>query len=133
MKKVLLIGMVLLLTLTGCGKEETKVNEDQNIISQNTNDNVIKRQEIDGIVFDNVILKINGNMSSFTVDVTNNNKEKENIKYIKVTAYDNQNKKLFEFNSYIGDNIDTNQTLKLSSNVEGDLTSVYSVKYEIIK
>lgn len=137
MKKIFLISITMLLVLTGCGnnEEQTKDNnvDTSNVITQNSNDNVIKRQEVNGIIFDNVVLKTNNNMSFFNVNVTNNNSVSIDIKYIKVTAYDNSSKQLFEFNNYIGDSINPNQTLKLSSNIEGDLTNIYSIKYEIIQ
>lgn len=140
MKKILLILFSLsLIFITGCGNDETEnANENENtyipnVITQNSNEGVIKRQEIEGIIFDNVILKMNNNMSHFNVDVTNNNSTDVEIKYIKVTAYDNEDKELFTFNSYIGDVIVSNQSLTLSSSIEGDLANVYSVKYEIIK
>ena len=140
MKKFLLILLSLsLIFITGCGNDEaenTNENENTNIpnvVTQNSNEGVIKRQEVEGIIFDNVILKMNNNMSHFNVDVTNNNSTDVEIKYIKVTAYDNEDKELFTFNSYIGDVIASNQSLTLSSNIEGDLANVYSVSYEIIK
>ena len=108
-------------------------NNSENIISQNTNPNVVKKQEIEGLLFDNIILKTNNNMSYFTANVTNTTDEKINVKYIKITVYDNENKELFSFNNYIGDYIESKSTLKLSSNIEGDLTTIYSVKYEVIK
>ena len=85
------------------------------------------------MLFDNIILKTNNNMSYFTANVTNTTDEKINVKYIKITVYDNENKELFSFNNYIGDYIESKSTLKLSSNIEGDLTTIYSVKYEVIK
>jgi len=135
MKRILLV-LMLVTFVSGCGNEknEEKVSTNSsNVIYQNSNEQVIKKQEIEGIIFDNVVLKINNSMSFFTADVTNTNAVKIDLKYIKVIAYDDNDKILFTFSSYIGDYIDTNQTLKLSSNVEGDLTSVKSIKYEIIK
>ena len=122
--------------VTSCGKKVDNTetpNNSENIISQNTNPNVVKKQEIEGLLFDNIILKTNNNMSYFTANVTNTTDEKINVKYIKITVYDNENKELFSFNNYIGDYIESKSTLKLSSNIEGDLTTIYSVKYEVIK
>ena len=137
MKKILIISLLFTsLFVTSCCKKadttETSYNY-ENIISQNTNPNVVKKQEIEGLLFDNIILKTNNNMSYFTANVTNTTDEKINVKYIKITVYDNENKELFSFNNYIGDYIESKSTLKLSSNIEGDLTTIYSVKYEVIK
>lgn len=135
MKKILLI-LMLVTIITGCKNEETQgetINDTLNVIYQNSNKDVIKEQEVEGIVFDNVNLKTNSSMSFFTANVTNTNSVKVELKYIKVTAFDDNNKVLFTFSSYIGDYIDINQTLKLSSNIEGDLTKVKSIKYEIVK
>lgn len=137
MKKILIISLLFTSFLvTSCGKKvdntETS-NNSENIISQNTNPNVVKKQEIEGLLFDNIILKTNNNMSYFTANVTNTTDEKINVKYIKITVYDNENKELFSFNNYIGDYIESKSTLKLSSNIEGNLTTIYSVKYEVIK
>lgn len=137
MKKILIISLLFTsLFITSCGKKTDnteKSNNNENIISQNTNPNVVKKQEIEGLLFDNIILKTNNNMSYFTANVTNTTDEKINVKYIKITVYDNENKELFSFNNYIGDYIESKSTLKLSSNIEGDLTTIYSVKYEVIK
>lgn len=137
MKNILIISLLFTsLFVTSCGKKvdntETS-NNSENIISQNTNPNVVKKQEIEGLLFDNIILKTNNNMSYFTANVTNTTDEKINVKYIKITVYDNENKELFSFNNYIGDYIESKSTLKLSSNIEGDLTTIYSVKYEVIR
>lgn len=137
MKKILIISLLFTsLFVTSCGKKTDNTetpNNSENIISQNTNPNVVKKQEIEGLLFDNIILKTNNNMSYFTANVTNTTDEKINVKYIKITVYDNENKELFSFNNYIGDYIESKSTLKLSSNIEGDLTTIYSVKYEVIK
>lgn len=137
MKKILIISLLFTsLFVTSCSKKTDnteKSNNNENIISQNTNPNVVKKQEIEGLLFDNIILKTNNNMSYFTANVTNTTDEKINVKYIKITVYDNENKELFSFNNYIGDYIESKSTLKLSSNIEGDLTTIYSVKYEGIK
>lgn len=137
MKKILIISLLFTsLFVTSCSKKTDnteKSNNNENIISQNTNPNVVKKQEIEGLLFDNIILKTNNNMSYFTANVTNTTDEKINVKYIKITVYDNENKELFSFNNYIGDYIESKSTLKLSSNIEGDLTTIYSVKYEVIK
>lgn len=137
MKKILIISLLFTsLFVTSCSKKTDnteKSNNNENIISQNTNPNVVKKQEIEGLLFDNIILKTNNNMSYFTANVTNTTDEKVNVKYIKITVYDNENKELFSFNNYIGDYIESKSTLKLSSNIEGDLTTIYSVKYEVIK
>ena len=137
MKKILIISLLFTsLFVTSCGKKADNTetsNNNENIISQNTNPNVVKKQEIEGLLFDNIILKTNNNMSYFTANVTNTTDEKINVKYIKITVYDNENKELFRFNNYIGDYIESKSTLKLSSNIEGDLTTIYSVKYEVIK
>jgi len=137
MKKILIISLLFTsLFVTSCSKKTDnteKSNNNENIISQNTNPNVVKKQEIEGLLFDNIILKTNNNMSYFTANVTNTTDEKINVKYIKITVYDNENKELFGFNNYIGDYIESKSTLKLSSNIEGDLTTIYSVKYEVIK
>ena len=136
MKKILIISLLFTsLFVTSCGKKADNTetsNNNENIISQNTNPNVVKKQEIEGLLFDNIILKTNNNMSYFTANVTNTTDEKINVKYIKITVYDNENKELFSFNNYIGDYIESKSTLKLSSNIEGDLTTIYSVKYEVI-
>lgn len=137
MKKILIISLLFTsLFVTSCGKkvDNTEIpNNNENIISQNTNPNVVKKQEIEGLLFDNIILKTNNNMSYFTANVTNTTDEKINVKYIKITVYNNENKELFSFNNYIGDYIESKSTLKLSSNIEGDLTTIYSVKYEVIR
>lgn len=137
MKKILIISLLFTsLFVTSCGKKTDNTetpNNSENIISQNTNPNVVKKQEIEGLLFDNIILKTNNNMSYFTANVTNTTDEKINVKYIKITVYDNENKELFSFNNYIGDYIESKSTLKLSSNIEGNLTTIYSVKYEVIK
>lgn len=137
MKTILIISLLFIsLFVTSCSKKTDnteKSNNNENIISQNTNPNVVKKQEIEGLLFDNIILKTNNNMSYFTANVTNTTDEKINVKYIKITVYDNENKELFSFNNYIGDYIESKSTLKLSSNIEGDLTTIYSVKYEVIK
>ena len=137
MKKILIISLLFTsLFVTSCSKKTDnteKSNNNENIISQNTNPNVVKKQEIEGLLFDNIILKTNNNMSYFTANVTNTTDEKINVKYIKITVYDNENKELFSFNNYIGDYIESKSTLKLSFNIEGDLTTIYSVKYEVIK
>ena len=77
MKKILIISLLFTSFLvTSCGKKVDNTetpNNSENIISQNTNPNVVKKQEIEGLLFDNIILKTNNNMSYFTANVTNTN------------------------------------------------------------
>ncbi|MCM1370783.1 MAG: hypothetical protein NC181_02685 [Clostridium sp.] len=132
MKKFSII-LTILMFIVGCsGNEnnETVEKNSTNLLKQNSNPEVIKKQEIDNISFDNIRLISNENMSTFTADVVNMSDEIKKISYIKIIIYDNDNKSVFT--AYIGEELFPNEKVPLVTNVEGDLTNAISIKYEII-
>lgn len=140
MKKILFsIAIIGLILTTACGKKEEKPNNVENnevvekpVVSgpvANTHDSVIAEQTVDGLKINNVSLITEGESSVFTADVTNTNLESIEVKSFDIIMKDFTDREVITMSGNIGSVIEPNETLTMSTSVEMDLTSVFSIEY----
>lgn len=141
--KILIITLVYCALLCGCGKpktiiDDTITNSDGTLKETvNTNANVIKEQTVGGIKLGNVNL-INTNYSAvLTVDATNTTDRDIKLEYFKVYLKDENGKDILSNPNYIivpvSGTIKVGETMKLTSNIDRSLQSVFALTYEIVK
>lgn len=133
MRKTVIISItaILLLTLTvGCSCSKKEKKED---IKVNTNEDVIKDQQLEVFKFENTSLVYEDNTSILTTVVTNTSSETEYLKEFKIHVKDNSGNEIVELTGFVGDNIEGNSSTTISSSYAEDLTSASSISYEIIR
>ena len=143
MKKIVNIGLVLLLCLffiTGCKKEDKKndVNDNGTLKEEkNNNKGVLKEQVIDGITISGVKLNSTTYSATMSINATNDTENDITLEYFKVYFKDEDGNNILGGDSFalipVFDTIKSKETKVLSTNIDRNLSSVYSVSYEIVK
>lgn len=138
MKKIIIIGLVIVTTLfmTGCGcdkKEEKKV-ETTNNESLNTNKGIIKEQTVDGVKFSSAILYMDGEgKSSFKVTLTNESGRAKQIEGFKITFVGKDGIDLMEAYGYVGNELNDKESTEVMVSLDQDMKEATEIKYEFEK
>ena len=133
MKKILISMTVVLATtllLTGCGK---KKEEPKNDVKSNTEENVIKDQEVDGLKMTNTSLTITNGISTLVTEVSNNTGVDYQLEEFTITIKDKDGNVLATLPGYVGETIENGSTKTIDSSIDIDLSNATSVEYEIKK
>lgn len=142
MKKVFLTSISMLLVLglaTGCGcskKSESKKNEaaKEPEVKVNTEQEVIKDREVDGIKLTNTSLTTVDGISTLVTSVTNNSSEDYHLDEYTIIIKDADGNEIVRIPGYVGDTIKAGETRTINSSVDIDLsTSAKSIEYEVKK
>ena len=93
---------------------------------------ILKNQVVDNLSFENASLEYMNNTSTFKVEVTNNNSDIYNLKYIEIIFKDEKDisTKLI---GYIGESIEVGETREIVASIDKDITNSVSLEYAIIK
>lgn len=133
MKKTLLVMLSLILVVgltTGCGcsKKEEKKEE-----KYNTNEDVIKDQEVEDLKLTNTSLKVDDNYSTLVTLVSNPTSEDKEVKRFNIYVKDKDGKEIITLQGYVGDVVPAGESREITSNVNMDLSNAASIEYEIVK
>ena len=93
---------------------------------------ILKDQEVDSLSFTEADLKVNEGVSTYTVNVTNNNKEIYSLNYIEIKMVLEDDKE-YTLIGYIGNSIDVGETKAITASIDKDLTNAKSLEYSINK
>lgn len=127
--KIILISLIGLSLLTGCGKKE----EIEPPIKVNTNENVIKDQEVEGLKMTNTSLVYENGTTTLVTEVTNNTKEDYPVKRIKITVKDKEGNIITTLIGTIADTIKPGESRIIDSDTPIDLSEAESIEYSIVK
>ena len=138
MKKIILI-LLLLVTLTGCGKtnneetnnEETKKEETEEI-KYITSDTLKEEKEISGLKLEFISLEYNKGISTLKVRVTNESDIETIEKYVNILYKNKEGNIVYTALGYIKKLSPKEDTI-LIVNDTIDLSNVESVEYEVIE
>lgn len=136
MKKKIILTMTLLLAfglVTGCGKKKETEQGKEPEVKVNTNENVVKDQNIEGISFTNTALVVTNGVSRLTATVTNNTGKDYTLDEYAITAYDKDGNVIITIPGYIGEVIKNGESKNLDSSVDIDLTNASSITYTVKK
>lgn len=136
MKKIALLSLVFVaLMTTGCGseKEAKKENKKEPETVINTEKDVIKDQEVDGLTMSNTVLSTTDGVTTLTVEVKNNSGEDYHLSKINVIVKDVTGNTIFTVPCYIGNVITNGATKMINTTLDVDLNNAVSIEYNIIK
>ena len=136
MKKIALLGLVFVtLIATGCGLEKgtNKENKKDPETTINTEKDVIKDQEVDGLTMSNTVLSTTDGVTTLTVEVKNNSGEDYHLSKINVIVKDTDGNTLFTIPCYIGNVIANGAKKMINTTLDVDLNEAVSIEYSIIK
>jgi uncharacterized protein YcfL len=137
MKKTIMMAFALLLTVSlvtgcGCSKKEDKKKE-ESTVKENTNKEVIKNQEVDGIKMTNTSLVTVDGISTLETTVTNDGDEDYMLVEYKIIIKGNDDKVMVEIPGFVGDTIKAGESRVITSSVDMDLSKAKSIEYEVVK
>ena len=127
--KIILISLMGLSLLTGCGKKE----EQEPPIKVNTNENVIKDQEVEGLTMTNTSLVYENGTTTLVTEVINNTKEDYTLKRIKIIVKDKEGNIITTLIGTIADTIKPGESRIIDSDTPIDLSEAESIEYSVIK
>ena len=138
MKRIINVSLMLLLCLTlvtGCGKNNEKDNnkDSKTDMEVNTNDEVIKDQNIDGIEITNTSLVYENGLSYFSATVTNNTGSDYELNEYKINVKDSEGNIIVIIPGNVGSTIKNGESKNINSVVTEDLSKSAYIEYEIVK
>ena len=115
----LVLGLGILLILIGNSLASTETT-------------ILRDRVLDNLSFQNATLEYANNTSTFKVEVTNNNSEVYNLKYIEIVLKD-ENDITTKLIGYIGESINKDETRLITASIDKDITNSVSLDYSIVK
>lgn len=120
--------------ITGCGKKtEEKPNNLEEQIKVNTNENVIKDQNVEVFEFTNTSLIYSEGMTRFETTVTNTSDETEYLSEFKIHVKDKEGNEVEQLIGYVGSELQAKESRVISSYSTMDLSDVDTIEYEVIR
>lgn len=109
-------------------KDDKKV---PSAVEANTNKNVVKEQEVDGLRFSNTALVIENGESKLTTEVKNTTKQDIELKSFNIIAKDKNGKEIVTLLGYVGEVIKKGETKNIISSTDRNLSKASSLEYNI--
>ena len=130
--KIIIIGLIVVLIVIGgyfIVRSVTSNNEDK--IQSNTNENVIKDQEVGGFQFTNTSLTYENGKSKLTIRVKNITDQDIVLQSFDIIVKDKNGKEMTTLLGYIGDTIKAGETRVITSEENMNLMEAESINYVI--
>ncbi len=130
--KIIMIGLIVILVVIGgyfIVRSVTSNNEDK--IQSNTNENVIKDQEVGGFQFTNTSLTYENGKSKLTIRVKNITDQDIVLQSFDIIVKDKNGKEMTTLLGYIGDTIKVGETRVITSEENMNLMEAESINYVI--
>ena len=133
MKKVLVVGLLSVLLLTGCGKSNNTKQEEKLKAEVNKEEEVVKDREVDGLKLTNASLTTVDGKSTLITLVENNTGSDYNLEYFDIYLKDENDNVVETLLGYVGSTIKNGEQKRIKSSTDKDISSVVKVEYEIKK
>ena len=136
MKKVISLSITMLLVLglvTGCGCNKKEKENKKEEVKVNTNKDVVKDQEVDGIKMTNTSLVTTNGISKLVTNVTNSSTKDYKLDEYIIIIKDKKGEEIVRIPGYVGDTIKAGETRTINSSVDRDLSNAGSIEYEVKK
>ena len=130
-KTLTFITIISLLLTTGCDSKKEEAKKDE--VKSNTNTNVIKDQQVEGLSLTNTSLTTSNGQSTLVTVVSNPTTEKIAVKSFDIIIKDKDGNILITLLGYVGEEIPAGESRTITSSAEIDLTKATSVEYTIKK
>ena len=139
MKKKLMLVLVMLISLsvvTGCGcgkKKSTGKDTKKHDVKVNTEKEVVKDREVEGIKLTNTSLITTDGVSEITTSVTNPTSQDYKLDEYRIIVKDEKGNVMITLPGYVGDTIKAGETRTIRSSVSMDLSKAKSLEYTVVK
>ena len=133
MKKKILIGitsLIILVTLSGCGKEKKKEEEKK---PEETPVASFEEQTIDGVKISGLNLAVEEGMTNILAVVENTTEESMYITRIDFQLKDKEGNVLGDLFFWVDKTLEPNTTEVMQTGISSDVTDATTVEYKIVK
>ena len=97
-----------------------------------TDSSILRNQTIEGLSFESATLEYKDGVTTYTVDVYNENKEKVSLKNIEIN-FKQEDDTYITLTGYIGNSLDSDEGKKMQASVDIDLTNSTDIEFNIVK
>lgn len=143
---IIAIIIIIILTLYfNNNNQKNKKRTEKEPITNNTNEGVIKDQQIEGLTLTQTSLIYTNGMSTLETTVTNTNDSPYYLEEFHIIIKDENGNDIINYEDeegkiinylvgYVGDEIKTKESRKIETSIDYDITSsAYTITYEIAK
>ena len=93
---------------------------------------ILKNQTVDGLSFEEANMTFNDGITTFTVNVSNDNKETYSLKYVEIKFTDPSDD-VVTLIGYVGESLLSDETRAITASIDKDITSAKKLEYSIVK
>ena len=132
-----IISLLLLLSslflFTGCGCSKKNTAKEETDVEVNTNEEVIKDQEVDGLKLTNTSLTKTDGIWTLVTEVSNNTGSDYELNEFTILIKDSEGNVLVTLPGYVGGTIPNGESRTINSSTDADLENAASVEYSVDK
>ena len=93
---------------------------------------ILRNQTVDGLSFENGTLEYKDGVSTYTVDVYNEKKDKVTLKNIEINFKQEDGNEI-TLTGYVGNSLESDEGKKMQASVDIDLTNSTDIEFNIVK
>lgn len=97
-----------------------------------TDSSILRNQTVDGLSFENGTLEYKDGVSTYTVDVYNEKKDKVTLKNIEINFKQEDGNEI-TLTGYVGNSLESDEGKKMQASVDIDLTNSTDIEFNIVK
>ena len=128
---IILLGLIIWITFIKVNTSNNEPKKEEPKIKYNTNENVVKDKEINGILFTNIKCSFDGEYSIINYTIVNNTKETINLKEYEVIIKDKDGTILAIISPNLDEDIEPGKTRDTGNAINIDLTKAYSMELNL--
>ena len=128
---IILLGLIIWITFIKVNTSNNEPKKEEPKIKYNTNENVVKDKEVNGILFTNIKCSFDGEYSIINYTIVNNTKETINLKEYEVIIKDKDGTIIAIISPNLDENIEPGKTRDTGNAINIDLTKAYSMELNL--
>ena len=130
-KIIIIIFIIVVVVLGGYFIVRNVSSHKEDKVQTNTNENVIKDQEVGGFHFSNTALIYEDGKSKLTTSIKNITENDAMLQSFDIIVHDKNGEEITTLLGYVGNTIKPGETIAISSEVNMNLMDAYSIQYVV--
>lgn len=132
-KKIIIVIFTMLFILTGCSRNNNQeYYEETDVLSANTNEDVVNDKIIDVFQLTNTSLIWENNRSVLETTITNTSEKSVKLNGFLIHIKDDNGKNILTLTGYVGSEIKAHESKVMNTYHYENLTNVSNITYELI-
>ena len=135
--KLTLVGLCAVSLITGCGcsndKKKEEKKQEEEVVRTNTNEDVIKNQEVEQFKFENTSLAYIDGTSYLETTVTNTSSEDQSLVEFWIHVYNEKGEEVVRLTGFVGSTLKAGESKSITSSYGDDLSKATKIEYEVVR